>query len=480
MAGQDIRKLVPAGGGFPIQVSGDYIYLKFADRAIDVIINGGRSGQTRVNMEAGDKYRPGPFEAFEVVNPDPDNAAQVIFTVGEGDYNRQIVQGEISVIPGIRKADGSWASDERWDLKAAVSLTNVVPKTFTRNVQVKSVSTSQNMVHLAYFPDSQEMIGTDFNGYHRRYDLSANTSSEVGNGVVDIGPYEVRAFKGALDGDGNTWITGRRESDGKAAAIQIDRNLQVQSSVVAPIAEWNFANDSATTAVCFDESGVLYLVVPTTAYRVNVYRLNNGNLDLIGTLDETADYAVARHFHIEDGKLVWARAGGSNPYAAFTLPGLNKESANGLVNLEYGGMLVPSERIYWKAEATQNFRAYAIKTWTKTAEGVFTTCASGYLFRPEVNITEAGITAEVDSQGRVLVRGQIIRAMLELYLGGFVADDYLNHVYAVTFDNEGGRAPRTVTSGNTTFSGAKIADNFSAFFPQSVTITLDNGLTTKD
>lgn len=122
MAGQDIRKLIPAGGGFPISTGGDYIYLKVADRPIDVIISGGRSGQTRVTMEAGDKYRPGSFESFEVENPDKNNPAQIVFTVGEGDYNRQIVQGEIVVDPRVKTGTGEYVSDTRAEHNILVNL----------------------------------------------------------------------------------------------------------------------------------------------------------------------------------------------------------------------------------------------------------------------------------------------------------------------------------------------------------------------
>lgn len=117
MAGQDIRKRLAPGGAQPINVSGDYIYMKFADRPVNVIINGGRSGQTRVTMEAGDKYRPGPFGQFEIENPDTERPAQIIITVGEGDYNRQYVKGEIQAEPILRNADGTTKPDTRFTLE---------------------------------------------------------------------------------------------------------------------------------------------------------------------------------------------------------------------------------------------------------------------------------------------------------------------------------------------------------------------------
>src|SRR5690554_437705 len=121
MAGQDITKRLQPGQSQPVQVGGDFIFLKFADRPIVVIINGGESSGSRVIMEAGDKYRPGAFQSFEIENTDNDNPAQLVMTVGRGDYNRQIVQGEIKSVISLRKADGTLVDDSRaWIEKAVV------------------------------------------------------------------------------------------------------------------------------------------------------------------------------------------------------------------------------------------------------------------------------------------------------------------------------------------------------------------------
>lgn len=122
MAGQDIQKRLQPGQSQPVHVGGDFIFLKFADRPIVVIINGGESSGSRVIMEAGDKYRPGAFQSFEIENTDPDRPAQIVMTVGRGDYNRQIIQGEVVVDPRVKTADGSFVTDQREEHQLTVSL----------------------------------------------------------------------------------------------------------------------------------------------------------------------------------------------------------------------------------------------------------------------------------------------------------------------------------------------------------------------
>lgn len=487
MAGQDIKKLIPAGGGFPVNVGGEYIYLKFADRPIDVIINGGRSGQTRVTMEAGDKYRPGSFPAFEIINTDPDNPAQVIFTVGEGDYNRQIVQGNITVVPGIQKASGEFVDDTRWNLAANVTITNATPKTFSNDSQFEFVNTTTggNITHLCLFLNENLMIAQGNSGGGNLYDLTTEARlTSVGD---EIGNFDT-FWNGTLDKNGNTWIAGRNKTTGDVAALRIDANRNILEVRQSNRDEDNWLNNSATTCVGFDDQNVMYLFVPDTGpYVSRVYRWIEATSTFIslGRIDKSAEFWVARHLSIQqqDGQnyAVWSRSGSSNAYGAFLLDddSLTQIGGGSFINFEHGGMEVKSQRIYWRAEATTDFRAYNNQTWTRTAQGIFKTCAGSYLFKGDEQQTEAQLTAEEDSQGRVTVAGELIRAMLELYLADFVADDYLDHVYSVTFDNEGGRAPRTISAGNKTFEGAKIADDFNAVFPQNVTITLDNGLKAK-
>lgn len=108
MAGQDYTFTLQPGQTLNQDIQADFIYCKYVDRPIIVIVAG-----QRVKMEAGDNYRPGQrFQTFEVYNPDS-NPVAVILTAGRGSYSRQIVQGEITTVPGLRKQDGTFISDRR-------------------------------------------------------------------------------------------------------------------------------------------------------------------------------------------------------------------------------------------------------------------------------------------------------------------------------------------------------------------------------
>lgn len=116
-----LRTLAP-GELIQIRTAGDYIYCKFSDRPVRVMVD-----SEPVEMMTGDHWRPaGGFENFEVENRDPENPVAVVFTVGRGDYSRQIIQGEVTISPGIRGADGAFVDDTRSTLALRVAFGNIV------------------------------------------------------------------------------------------------------------------------------------------------------------------------------------------------------------------------------------------------------------------------------------------------------------------------------------------------------------------
>lgn len=100
----DKRVYIEAGReNMPVRAPGDFIFLKECAREIQVIIEG-----QPVTMRRGDKRivarrEPGrmAFEGFDVSNPH-DTALAVTFVVGDGDYNSQIVTGEIYVSEDVK------------------------------------------------------------------------------------------------------------------------------------------------------------------------------------------------------------------------------------------------------------------------------------------------------------------------------------------------------------------------------------------
>ena len=133
MAGGDIRRRLLPGQSETIDTPGDYIYIKTADRPVRVIISQGTGSGSSIIMQAGDKHRPGPFAQFTIENPDRQRPAQVVLVVGQGDFNRQIVQGEVVVDPRIKTADGSYVADQRETHYVSVTMDYRREPTATKN-----------------------------------------------------------------------------------------------------------------------------------------------------------------------------------------------------------------------------------------------------------------------------------------------------------------------------------------------------------
>lgn len=473
MAGQDIRKLVPAGGGFPIQVSGDYIYLKFADRAIDVIINGGRSGQTRVNMEAGDKYRPGPFEAFEVVNPDPDNAAQVIFTVGEGDYNRQIVQGEITSLPVVRRADGSFADDSRGTVSivAFMKETGIVrtlgapervrstPETlrfgaFTNTGKYSIAAFGSTKTIYELFVDNEGVLQVAYLGKilqdatHEgdNYPISALISDGqnlFGIGAKSVGSSEpggVAVFRLGPQKDGNdefekTYVgqitkSGQPMTDQRAGSsfnnAQFDQEtgniILTTSSAIYKARALPNIDISAEVATNYQKAvainGEFWTSRDGVAYKT-VYRRSQEDLSLIGTFETTThNYLYGRL-----GDYVIAVEPSNNNINELALLPRRAETGGRQAVIGAGwdnDCLICGLNLY---------KALSLDEW---------------------NIPISGLTVDGNT-----VSGEIIRWMLQQKLKTVPAD-YLDYVHAIRFRN-----PRkNIESGGVSFARAEIEDNF--------------------
>ena len=133
MSQGDIVLVVPAKTeNLPVRAGGDFIFLKEAARDVKVTID----GQTII-MRRGDKRRINrfgseqAFETFEVSNP-YDFDLRLVFVVGTGDYNSQIVTGELNVSSYV--------------LTASLGVADSLPSNIIKRFGVESVGEIEHSV----------------------------------------------------------------------------------------------------------------------------------------------------------------------------------------------------------------------------------------------------------------------------------------------------------------------------------------------
>ena len=113
---REIRTTLLPNGEQQVQAGGDFVYIDFVDREIKLMIH-----DQIITVNAGDKVRPQrSFKSLTVINPDDSNPVAVVLKVGEGDYSSQIIRGEVSVTPGVRRADGVFIEDTRRDMTGII------------------------------------------------------------------------------------------------------------------------------------------------------------------------------------------------------------------------------------------------------------------------------------------------------------------------------------------------------------------------
>ncbi len=104
MSQGDIVKIIPAGfQNFEMRVGGDFVFIKECARDVVVTIEDKTTKMIRGDKRRVERKEPSTqaFASFQVSN-NYDFDLRVVFVVGEGDFNSQIVTGELSVSETIK------------------------------------------------------------------------------------------------------------------------------------------------------------------------------------------------------------------------------------------------------------------------------------------------------------------------------------------------------------------------------------------
>lgn len=473
MAGGDVKLRLEAGQDMPVTTPGDYIYLKFADRDIRVTITDGQGVQKPVVMRVGDKYRPGPFKAFSIQNTDPANPAQVIMVVGEGDFNRQIIQGEVTVTPGIRTADGTFRDDRRFDISAFV-----YPK---KNGTV--TLSDGDTIGTREMPTGME-------------DVTGVTITE--DGFIQVAGHGPNSFYGDL------------------FLVTLDRTLTITDVQSQPDL---YGGTESMSRVQYYK-GHYYKINGPRIYRDDEQWLYLGSLELgRGHLANDLIYAVpnvptaARALLVLDFDgnivkevsqaqigftqtitgLVWEPFGRTwtlkkNTPDDFFVYDENFNLLYDRQNLDIGpsksssGHGVAIGDVYYVFPAEDlAFRKVQLVDREKTLSGeAFPADCFNPLVRRDKASRETSAALDVTYEaGQAKIRGEVIKALIEMYYGAELEPgfDYMDHVYAIRIDNPNGPGlSLQKVSHSATFKATKITDQFSAALPSKIKLTVDDGL----
>jgi len=476
---QDYSRLVPANSTVEIPVVGEFVYCKFSDGSIRVVING-----KSTLMQSGDERRSGGdtvFRGVTLIN-DTDNAKAIVFVIGFGGFDRKIIQGDVSIEPILRKADGTTVADTREGLSISLEPSKM---SITNYVKQQTLITSS-------FPDTGEQLqglgnvvnGRGFGGYIfcTGYRYSGD------NGFIFVYDNQLNFV---------------RTIDTKAAK----RNLTVghnYSVGLFAVKELDLSNVLAYTESSSDPGRIIYTPISGTITDITDYKdstliiaKDNGfwdivdeNFNLLRTIEQPFQVdingnsrfsynfvtdelwgAIGVDAIIYDGttfefkeQIDDALIGSGDWSAGFIAVGNSHVASNSQFAPGVEG--VPVLKVLRDFSSKPEFKA------------VIPGCGvidSIYKSQAEPQIT-ANFTIQEDVSG-VAILGQLIKASLEFYYRREVVGNYLDSVY--TFDvssDANGNRTRVLSTGNRSFASENIEDNFSIMTPGNIFITIDKSL----
>ncbi len=520
MAGRDLTVLIPAGERRDLQAPGEFIFLKAADRVVNVLISEGQHTGTRVLMQVGDKYRPGNFKAFVVENPDPVNPARVTFTVGEGDYQTQTIKGELNVVPSIIKADGTVKADDRFYVDLNVSPSQQFT---TLNVDAGEIITRQLLYTEASESDQDYPVSGGFAD-----GVLIGRDAVINPGSIDLGFFtlagelqEIRTLnfptalrflrpKTIADIDGEYFfLSGQDDHDldnTQGWSVVLCRWFGGNATVVGsgPIfhSEANSAfSDGWRVGVGLhydQDTKTLWMAykdwTDTTQIRLHELAYNDGLQTLSETTSTLVDPVPTSSPNVSglgriNGELIAVLTPGSsgNPVAVSLADGSQvwTDTLQPLSSFQTATPAVFESGPYaYTVEGVQSgLSVYLAKRWPKTTTYNFAgrvldsaeACFDG-LFKPvPPGYTEAAVTAVNVGGHRFRLSGEIIKASLELFFGGEVVPEYLDAIYGIEIQDTAS-LPRWFKqySGNESFQRAGQADDYSVLVPGTLRLFVDS------
>jgi hypothetical protein len=473
---QDYARLIPAGQTVEIPVVGDFIYCKFSDGEIRVVING-----KSTNMESGDERRSGDGTVFRGVNLINDTGVDksVIFVIGFGGFNRRIIRGEVSVVPQIRKADGSLVDDTRTSVTGSISYpqNSFVLERFAGDVIRRVDYERIPNVRLCQGPGNT-LVGEINRGEFYQIDIGGNVQ-QIGQGNPSI----TNPAGDLLTSDAFYFSKFRN------GYFSIGKNYTTSRHCLLQIA---FTSASTAPVVTFikDITGPLAAFGEDIDKPESVSELENGKILYVDS-DEDSLYLLNNDFSVEQRQVF--NSGVPKEVIGFK----NKVFVTGLFNgadLEersvsdlshtiqridlqsvetvgagaFGNLLV----IYKGGSNSDSFilvEPFSAFTAEYSFDVTTVGCLAGFQ-KPEVNTTDR-IYIEMTRQADGRYKGPVIKLVLTK-LFGEIPENYLDSVFGLSIQPDNTQ----VGTGLSSFAAIGIIDDFIVSNGATITIQHDASL----
>lgn len=457
----------------------NFIFVDFADRELEVSING--SWQT---LRKGTKFksRTGMFDQFEIRNPDPNRPCRVVMFIGTDEIENLIVEGEISIVPILRSADGTTKPDTRHEVVIDLFPSRLELTTYAQGEAVAVGSaqpgaiTDVSGVWLFLGDQDETWVSTrsgssylyierfgKYGQYLGRLDYSAT-------GFISAAAFVKPPGEPVLYLDiGVAPIQVKRLND-KQTVYTMAGNIY-RSVAYIPERDQYLAHHTGTNNLAWLDRSFQVIETFSGAFpgrdwdEISLgYDAANERI-LVGELGNL-------HILNLDGSLIETVAAPTGTGAGF--PGYIK----GLFTRDGQNLVIQAER---SISQTYVPALVALYDYTTKPEFISRRPGCGLLGSPfeadQLPQIKADITATGYYNG-VVIEGEIIKAALEYHFRKEAPADYLDHVYQFSASRQKNGAPfQTQYAGNQTFERALIADDFGVLIPGRMTITIDNELT---
>ncbi|MCG8392749.1 MAG: hypothetical protein MI745_06670 [Pseudomonadales bacterium] len=483
----DKRTLIPAGSTVVLRAVGDFVFCKFSDRPLILNIQDGQGNSDGpVEVKNGSMRRPpGGVAVIEVTNPDPDNECAAVFFIGKGDFDDKIIQGEVSVLPGIRGADGSWKDDTRHTIELDLYPARNEAKSWPLGTPFRVL---RDLEYNDYRRETGLFVTQGPGGFYQFYSeslydqnlgvwqgatcLRAWTADGVFMG--DSQRYQMGTVADAAYFDGDWHI-----KTSSANAWEIIRGLDPSGPVF-----WSCPDNANIVTFCTWKDGQ-HLVVRDSLKRwwkvakdgtheqfpEPAWLLNNNNLRI--RWDDRRGVGViayySQNFMVVNEDLSQIVDHGDISGSAY----LGSPAIEGFAPL---GRFVAIQGTGASTHASDGqVGVYAYEEITDPARFNVTKAGcvvpAGYRFIPSADV------ALTQGASLVTVQGEVIKAALEMYFSRVVGAGYLDHVYRFEASSSqfGGRAT-VLEGGSRSLQARGYTDHMTIFIPCRVAITIDDDL----